>query len=76
MSLNAKKYSMLRRKHKKEFLLNEYEINAFDNYCKQFKVSNKSKIIREALFEKVLKGLENKHPTLFSKEELLRLEKR
>lgn len=76
MSLNAKKYNMLRRKHKKEFLLNEYEIKAFDNYCRKFKVSNKSKVIREALFEKVLKELENQHPTLFSKEELLRLEKR
>lgn len=75
MSFNAQKYKALRRKHKKEILLNDYEVKALNNYCRKFKISNKSKVIRDALFAKVLKGFDDNYPTLFSDEEMQRLEK-
>ncbi len=74
MSVNAQKYKMLKRKHKKAILFNEYEMNAFNRYCKKFKISNQSQLIREALFSKVIQGFEDNYPTLFSNEELKKLE--
>lgn len=76
MTINAQKYRTLRRVHKQQILLNDYEIDAFNQYCKKYKIQNKSKVIREALFTKVLKNFEDDHPTLFGKEELSRLEKK
>lgn len=76
MTVNAQKYRTLRRKHKQQIMLNDYEIDAFNQYCKKYKVNNRSKLIREALFTKVLQSFEDDHPTLFGKEELSRLEKK
>lgn len=76
MPLSAQQYRSLRRRHKHQILLNDYEIDAFNKYCKKFKVNNKSKLIREALFTKVLRSLEDDYPTLFDKDELARMEKR
>lgn len=76
MTINAQKYRTLRRKHKQQILLNDYEIDAFNQYCKKHKINNRSKIIREALFTQVLRSFEDDHPTLFGKEELTKLEKR
>ncbi len=74
MSVNGQQYRALRRKHKHQILLNDYEIDAFNRYCKKHKLVNKSKVIREALFTKVLKNFDDNYPTLFSSEELSRLE--
>jgi hypothetical protein len=76
MPLNTQQYRALRRKHKHQILLNDYEIDAFNRYCKKHKIQNKSKVIREALFTKVLQSFESDYPTLFDASELARLEKR
>lgn len=55
----------LRRKYRKTTLFNEQELAAIDEYCRRFKVSSRSALVREALMERVLKGLEENHPTLF-----------
>lgn len=55
----------LKRKYRKTTLLNEQELAAIDEYCRRFKVSSRSALVREALMERVLKGLEENHPTLF-----------
>ena len=55
----------LRRKHRKTVLFNDRELAAIDEYCKKFKVSSRSAIIRQATMERVLKALEENHPTLF-----------
>ncbi len=62
--------SRLRRTHKIQVELNDYEMLALDNYCKKFKVSNRAKLVREALFTKVLGDFDDNYPTLFSKEEM------
>ncbi len=75
MTINAQKYRTLRRKHKQQILLNDYEVDAFNSYCKKYKINNRSRIIREALFTKVLQSFEDDHPTLFDKAELSKLER-
>lgn len=55
----------LKRKYRKTTLFNEQELAAIDEYCRRFKVSSRSALVREALMEHVLKGLEENHPTLF-----------
>ncbi|MDA3890848.1 MAG: hypothetical protein PF517_04200 [Salinivirgaceae bacterium] len=76
MSVNSQQYRTLRRKHKHQILLNDYEIDALNQYCKKHKIINKSKVIREALFTKVLRNLEDDYPTLFGSDELARLERK
>lgn len=76
MAVNAQKYRTLRRVHKAQILLNDYEIDALNQYCKKYKIHNRSKVIREALFTKVLRNFEDDHPTLFGQDELSRLEKK
>lgn len=76
MSINTQQYRSLRRKHKHQILLNDYEMDALNRYCKKNKIVNKSKIIREALFTKVLRNFEDDHPTLFGADEMSRLERK
>lgn len=55
----------LKRIHRKSVLFNQQELAAIDEYCRKFKVSSRSALIREALMSHVLAGLEENHPTLF-----------
>ncbi len=64
----------LKRRYRKAILLNDKELSAFEQYCKKYKVSNQSKIIRDALFKSILQHYDEDYPTLFSKQELARLE--
>lgn len=63
-----------KRRYRKQILLNDKEINAFEQYCRRYKIKNQSQIIREALFKSILKHYDEDYPTLFSKQELARLE--
>lgn len=64
----------LRRTHKVVITLNDYEINALENFCKKSKISDRTKFIRESFMTKVLDALcTNHHPTLFDKDEMARL---
>ncbi|MBQ9451428.1 MAG: hypothetical protein IJU34_08995 [Bacteroidales bacterium] len=60
-----KQRASLRRIHRKSVLFNEKELAAIDMYCKRFKVSSRSALIRQAVMERVLSGLEESHPKLF-----------
>jgi len=70
MSINSQQYRTLRRKHKQLILLNDYEIDALNRYCKKHKIINKSQVIREALFTKVWQSFEDDYPTLFGRDEM------
>ena len=61
----AKQAASLKRVHRKSILFNSQEIAAIDEYCRKFKVSSRSALIRQAVMERVLTGLEENHPTLF-----------
>ena len=60
-----KQRESLRRVHRKAVLFNENEVAAINEYCRRFKVSSRSALIRQAVMERVLRGLEENHPTLF-----------
>lgn len=62
--LERQKASLVRN-HRQVILFNEKEMNAIDEYCRLFKVSSKSAMLRQAVMERVLAGLDENHPTLF-----------
>ena len=60
-----KQRASLRRTHRQVIYLNEKELAAIDEYCRQFKISAKSALYRQAIMEMILAGLDQNHPTLF-----------
>lgn len=61
----ARQAASLKRVHRKSVLFNARELAAIDEYCRKFKVSSRSALIRQSVMERVLTGLEESHPTLF-----------
>ena len=62
--LKKQKESMVRR-HRQVIYLNDSEIAAVRQYCDKFRVGTKSVLFRKAIMEKILKELDDNHPTLF-----------
>ena len=54
-----------KRKNQKSILLNNYEIQALDRYFKKYKITNKSKFMRESIMKVVLKKFSDDYPTLW-----------
>lgn len=46
-------------------MLNDAEVRALDRYCEQLHVTNRSKLIREAVIRTILKKMDENSPTLF-----------
>ncbi|MFP4019043.1 MAG: hypothetical protein ACLFNL_06915 [Bacteroidales bacterium] len=55
----------LKRVHKKSILFNKKEINAINNYCKRYKIKNKSKLMREFIIGAILQKFDEDYPSLF-----------
>jgi hypothetical protein len=55
----------LRRIKHASLLLNTRELEAINLYCEKYKISNKSKFMREAIMTEVLKRFDDDYPTLF-----------
>ena len=53
------------RTHRHLFSLNNEENKALNRYLAKYKISNKSKFIRETLMIAIIKKFEEDHPTLF-----------
>lgn len=60
-----KQRESMRRSFRKSVLFNKGELAAIDEYCRRFRVASRSALIRQAVMERVLHGLEENHPTLF-----------
>ena len=60
-----KQKAALVRRHRQVIYLNDSEMAAISQYCEKFRVGTKTVLFREAIMEKVLKELEESHPTLF-----------
>lgn len=60
-----KKNSDLLRINKRSILFNNREIKAIDNYCRKYRIGNRSKFMREAIITSILKKFEDDYPTLF-----------
>ncbi len=72
--MKAREGRRYKRTYRKSILLNDKEISAFEQYCERYKIKNQSQIIRKALFKSILQHYDDDYPTLFSKQELARLE--
>lgn len=53
------------RKSRITILLNESEQRALDKFCAKYNITNRSRLVREALVRTILKKIENDQPTLF-----------
>ena len=53
------------RDHKISILLNESEQRALNRFCERYKVTNRSRLVRETHMRAILKKMENDQPTLF-----------
>ena len=62
--LKKQKESLVRR-HRQVIYLNDNEMAAINRYCEKFRVGTKTVLFRKAIMEKVLKELDDNHPTLF-----------
>ena len=60
-----KQKAALVRRHRQVIYLNDSEMAAIRQYCDKFRVGTKAVLFREAIMEKVLKELDDNHPTLF-----------
>lgn len=49
---------------------NNRELSAINQYCKKFRVKNKSKFMREAIITEVLRKFDNNYPTLWDEPQL------
>jgi len=65
MARSKYKSEKLLRKHKMTFLFNEMEQKALDNYCKKYKIDNRSKFMREAIVTAILQQFDKDYPSLF-----------
>jgi hypothetical protein len=67
MSLSSRQ--TLKRRHTVQFLFNDLELQAFEKYCKKYRITNKSKFIRETVMTEVLEQFDKDYPSLFDNTE-------
>lgn len=65
MKRKNKKENSLKRIHRKSILFNKKELNAINNYCRKYKIKNKSKFMREMIISAILEKFEEDYPSLF-----------
>lgn len=71
MKQKRKSPPVTRDKHA-SFSLSDEENNLINLYIKKYKISNKSRWLREAVLAHILKSLEMDYPTLFGENEMRR----
>ncbi len=70
MGLHLNNRDKLKRKNEIKFLFNDLELEAFNKYCKKYKIKNKSKFIRETVMTAVLERFSYDYPSLFDTDEM------
>lgn len=60
-----KKNIDLLRTNKKSILFNNRELKAIESYCSKYRISNRSKFMREVIITSILKKFDDDYPTLF-----------
>lgn len=63
--MENKKDEKLRRSHRASILFNNREREAINLYCEKYKITNRSKFMREAIMTEILKRFDEDYPTLF-----------
>ena len=67
--MSSNRRHKLKRKHTVQFLFNDLELQAFDKYCKKYRIKNKSKFIRETVMTEILGRFDRDYPSLFDNSE-------
>jgi len=67
--MSLKRNQKLKRKHSIQFLFNDLELQAFEKYCRKYRIKNKSKFIRETVMTEVLSQFDRDYPSLFDNAE-------
>lgn len=65
----AKKKHLV-REHLVTFALNEPEFKVLEKYCSKYKISNRSRIIRESLMKNIMSRMVEDYPKLFEENEM------
>jgi len=55
----------LKRTNGLSFKLNDLELEAFEKYCKKYRIKNRAKFIRETVITAVLLRFDQDYPSLF-----------
>ncbi|HET9570865.1 MAG TPA: hypothetical protein VFP20_05610 [Bacteroidales bacterium] len=66
----ATKKKSLVRDHLVTIALNDPEFKTLEKYCAQYKISNRSRFIRESLMKSMLARMVDDYPTLFGEKEM------
>lgn len=61
----VEKDKKLKRIFKGTILFNEKEMQAINHYCKKYKITNRSRMMREMIIGSILKKFDEDYPTLF-----------
>ena len=70
--MSQKKKKVIARDKQLSFLLSSEEYGLVSVYMKKYKISNKSRWLRETVLTHVLKSLDKADPTLFDENEMRR----
>jgi len=62
---SKKKDEKLRRTNRTSLLFNQREMEALNLYCQKYKITNRSKFMRELIMTEILKKFDQDYPTLF-----------
>jgi len=60
------------RKERYSFLVNADEKQTIENYLRKYRISNRSRWMRETLITFIIKNLDQDYPTLFNEQEMRR----
>ena len=60
------------RNERYSFLVNADERQTIENYLRKYKISNRSRWMRETLITFIIKNLDQDYPTLFNEQEMRR----
>ena len=60
------------RNERYSFLVNSDEKQTIENYLRKYKISNRSRWMRETLMTFIIKNLDQAYPTLFNEQEMRR----
>jgi len=60
-----KKEENLIRNNRQTIMLNRREMNALITFCERYKITNRSKFMREAIITTILKKFDEDYPRLF-----------
>lgn len=70
--MSKKKKNIIIRDKQATFSLSEEEYGLMCSYMKKYKISNKSRWLRETIMTHILKALDQDYPTLFDENEMRR----